>query len=109
MDCELTEWKVLATYKVESELSEFVRYLIYEKMSRQAASAVVDDYEDTLKQLKRVAGSLKYIDNQRLAELGYRRINFLRHRYYLIYRVNGDTAVVDGMYHELQDPDNIMR
>ena len=52
---------------------------------------------------------LKLVDNPELAKLGYRRINFKRHRYYFLYRIEGDTAIVDAMYHELQDPNNVMR
>ena len=102
-------WRVLATDDVEEDLSEFVQYLLFEKMSEQAAEAVLEDYDETLDELERVAGSLKLVDNPRLAKLGYRRINFKRHRYYFLYRIAGDTAIVDAMYHELQDPDNVMR
>ena len=105
----LKTWKVLATDDVEEDLSEFVQYLLFEKMSKQAADAVLEDYDETLDELERVAGSLKTVDNPRLAKLGYRRINFKRHRYYFLYRVEGGTAIVDAMYHELQDPNNVMR
>ena len=106
---QLKTWKVLATDAVEENLSEFVQYLLFEKMSEQAANALIEDYDETLDELEKVAGSLKLVDNQRLAKLGYRRINFIRHRYYFLYRVEGDTAIVDAMYHELQDPNNVMR
>ena len=106
---QLNIWKVLATDDVEEDLSEFVQYLLFEKMSDQAADAVLKDYDETLDELERVAGSLKLVDNPRLAKLGYRRINFKRHRYYFLYRIVGNTAIVDAMYHELQDPDNVMR
>lgn len=106
---QLNTWKVFATDDVEEDLSEFVQYLLFEKMSEQAANAVIDDYDETLDELERVAGSLKLVNNPKLARLGYRRINFKWHRYYFLYRVEGDTAIVDAMYHELQDPDNVMR
>lgn len=102
-------WKVLATDDVEKDLSEFVQYLLYEKLSEQAADAVIQDYDDTLEVLERVAGSLKTVDNPRLAKLGYKRINFQRHNYYFLYRIERNTAIVDGMYHELQDQNGIMR
>jgi hypothetical protein len=38
-------WRVLATEDVEEDLSEFVRYLLYEKLSEQAADAVLQDYD----------------------------------------------------------------
>lgn len=106
---QLNTWEVLATDDVEEDLSEFVQYLLFDKMSEQAANAVLEDYDETLDELEIVAGSLKTVDNPRLAKLGYRRINFKRHRYYFLYRVEGDTAIVDAMYHELQDPNNVMR
>ena len=106
---QLNTWKVFATDDVEEDLSEFVQSLLFEKMSEQAAEAVLEDYDETLDELERVAGSLKLVDNPRLAKLGYRRTNFKRHRYYFLYRIAGDTAIVDAMYHELQDPDNVMR
>ena len=105
----LHTWKVLVADDVEEDLSEFVHYLLFEKMSEQAANAVLEDYDETLDELESVAGSLKLVDNPRLANLGYRRINFKRHRYYFLYRIEGDTAIVDAMYHELQDPNNVMR
>ncbi len=106
---QLNTWRVLATDDVEEDLSEFVQYLLFEKMSEQAANAVLEDYDETFDERKRTAGSLKLVDNPRLAKLGYRRINFKRHRYYFLYRVEGGTAIVDAMYHELQDPNNVMR
>ena len=81
---ELKTWKVLATDDVEEDLSDFVQYLLFEKMSEQAASAVLEDFDETLNELERVAGSLKPVDNPRLAGLGYRRISFKRHRYFLL-------------------------
>ena len=102
-------WKVFATDDVEEDLSEFVRYLLYEKLNEQAADAVIRDYDDTLSVLERVAGSLKTVDNLRLAKFGYKRINFQRYNYYLLFRLEGNTAVVDGMYHDLQDQNGIMR
>ena len=102
-------WRVMATDDVEEDLSGFVRYLLYEKLSEQAADAVLQDYDDTLDVLERVAGSLKTVDNPQLAKFGYKRINFQRHNYYFLYRLEGDIAIVDGMYHDLQDQNGIMR
>lgn len=75
---------MLATDDVEEDLSEFVQYLLFEKVSEQAANTVIEDYDETLEELEKVAGSLKLVDNQRLAKLGYRQNNFIRHRYYFL-------------------------
>ena len=43
-----------------------------------------------------------------LIELGYRRINFKFHRYFMLYRVEEDMVYADNIFHELQDYENRM-
>ena len=100
------DYKVVITEDAEADLDAFIGYLLFEKKNRQAATAVLDDFGLTKESLKRVAVSLKLCDNPKLNVLGYRRINFLSHRYFMSYRIEGDTAVVDNIFHELQDYEN---
>lgn len=102
-------YKVVVTIDAEEDLDRFIQYLIYEKQNVQAAQNVLDDFEATIESLKYAAGSLKLCDNPRLKQLGYRRINFLNHRYFLMYRVNENTVYVDNMFHELQDYENKLK
>ena len=44
----------------------------------------------------------------RLQMLGYRRINFLSHRYFMLYRIEEDIVFIDNIFHELQDYENRM-
>ena len=67
------------------------------------------DFGDTLNCLKNVAGSLSLCENQRLRALGYHRINFLRHRYFMLYRIEENTVFIDDIFHELQDYENKMK
>jgi len=100
------EYKVVITSDAEADLDGFLRYLLLEKKSDQAASNVLNDFEATKISLSKVAGSLKLCDNPRLRELGYRRMNFLSHRYFMLFRLEGNTAIVDNIFHELQDYEN---
>ena len=97
------DYKVVIASDAEEDLDGFIRYLLFEKQSTQAASNLLDDFEATKQSLSRVAGSLKLCDNPKLKEFGYRRINFLSHRYFMMYRIEGDVAIVDNIFHELQD------
>ena len=99
-------YKVVITSDAEEDLDGILRYLLLEKKSNQAASNVLNDFEATKVILSRVAESLKLCDNPRLKELGYRRMNFLSHRYFMLFRLEGDTAVIDNIFHELQDYEN---
>ena len=78
------DYKIVVTKDAEEDLDRFIKYLIFEKESLQAAQNVLDDYDATIESLKHVAGSLKLCDNPRLRQLGYRRINFLNHRYFMM-------------------------
>ncbi|MBQ6889033.1 MAG: type II toxin-antitoxin system RelE/ParE family toxin [Lachnospiraceae bacterium] len=102
------EYKIVIMEDAEEDLDKFVRYLLLEKKSEQAARNLLDDFESTIVSLSHIAGSLKECENPRLKELGYRRINFMTHRYFMLYRIDGDTVFVDNIFHELQDYENRM-
>lgn len=102
------DYKVVVTRDAEEDLEHFIEYLIFEKESMQAAQNVLNDYDATIESLKHVAGSLKLCDNPRLRKLGYHRINFLNHRYFILYRIEDDVVFVDNIFHELQDYENKM-
>ncbi len=102
------DYKVIITEDAEADMDKFVQYLLFEKKSEQAAGNLLDDFESTIAILAHSAESLKMCGNQYLKELDYRRINFLSHRYFMLYRVEGDTVFVDNIFHELQDYENKM-
>ncbi len=102
------DYKVIVTRDAQEDLERFIKYLIIEKESTQAAENILNDYDATIESLKHVAGSLKLCDNPRLRQLGYRRINFLNHRYFMLYRIVDNLVFVDNIFHELQDYENKM-
>ena len=101
-------YKVVITKDAEKDLDEFVKYLLFEKRNEQAARNVLNDYDATIVSLKIVAGSLKLCDNPRLRKYEYRRINFLHHRYFMMYRIVENVVYIDNIFHELQDYENKM-
>lgn len=103
------DYNVLVTQDAEENLNNYIWYLIYEKGNRQAAKNVLDDFEATKDCLKKVAGSLKDCENPRLRMLGYKRINFIKHRYFMLYRIVEGEVIVDAIFHELQDYENKMK
>lgn len=102
------DYKIVVTIDAEQDLDNYIKYLLYEKKSTQAAKNVLDDFEATKESLKYVASSLKLCDNPRLKQLGYRRINFLNHRYFMLYRIVDNVVVIDSIFHDLQDYENKM-
>ena len=102
------DYRIVVTEEAEEDLNRFIQYLLFIKKNHQAAINVLDDFEETVEMLKPVGGSLKMCDNSRLEELGYHRINFQKHRYFILYRIENDVVYVDDIFHELQDYENRM-
>ena len=97
------DYNVVLMEEAEADLDRFIAYLLFEKKNEQAAKNLLDDFEATKISLSRAAESLKLCDNPKLRKLGYRRKNFLSHRYFMLYRIEKGTAFVDKIFHELQD------
>ena len=102
------DYKIVLMSDAEEDFDRFITYLLFEKKSEQAARNLLNDFEETKTSLANVADSLKLCDNPKLRALGYRRINFLSHRYFMLYRIENDTVYVDNIFHELQDFENKM-
>lgn len=100
------DYNVIITEDAENDLDRYIRYLLFEKKSGQAAANLLNDFEETVQVLSSTAGGLKSCENPRLKEQGYKRINFQRHRYFMLFRVEGNDAIVDALFHELQDYEN---
>jgi plasmid stabilization system protein ParE len=100
-------YKVLIMPPAKRRLDGYVYYTAEKLNNKQAAKAILEDAKETKKRLSLVADSLRIIDNPLLAKYRYRKINFLKHRYLMIYRIQDDIVIVDGMYHESQDYESL--
>lgn len=103
------EYKVVLTSAAKIQFRNIINYLLYELESQQAATNVVDDFDDTVSRLSQVAGSLKLCDDRILRAKGYRTIHFKRHQYLMVYTIDQNTAYIEGIYHDLQDYENTLR
>lgn len=102
----MDSFDVIITPKALSQLNSYIDYLQYTLLNDQAARNVWQDAIETRDHLSKVAGSLKTCANPQLRKNGYRIINFLRHRYLMLYRIENQTVYVDAIYHQLQDYEN---
>ena len=103
------EYDVVLSVKAQIDFREIINYLVYELQNQQAATNVADDFDDTISRLSHVAGSLKLCDDSVLRARGYRTIHFRKHKYLMVYTIDGDRAYVEGIYHDLQDYEGILR
>ena len=96
-------YKVVVSKGAETELESFLLYLIVEKGNPQAAQNVLEDFTKTIDRLTLVADSLQYCKNPQLSNWGYRRINFVKHKYFMLYRIVENIVVVEAIFHQRQD------
>ena len=104
-----TDFKVIFTDKAEIQAQQILDYLACELENVQAALSVEQNMKDIAARLSHMVNSLKLCDDADLRALGYRTIHFRRHRYFMLYEVADDCAYVLGIYHDLQDYENILR
>lgn len=99
-------YSIVVTSDAEKDLEGFITYLLFEKKNEQAARNLLDDFEETKNILSNVAASLKDCDNPKLKQFGYKRTNFRKHRYFMLYRIEENMVIIDNMFHELEDYEN---
>lgn len=102
----MVSYKVITTPKTLQQLESYVDYIQYTLFNDSAAKSVWQDAQDTATELEIVAGSLLLCKHPKLKKLGYHPMFFLRHQYVMLYRIEGTTAFVEGIYHQLQDYEN---
>ena len=105
----MKSYTVKITNKAEKMMERYLAHLVYEKQNMQAAIAVSDDYDETVEELETVAGSMRFCDDADLKNREMRKIKLRRHDYILLYKVQGDTAIVEAVYHILQDYENLFK
>ncbi len=105
----MKQYRVKVTDDAKADLRRYRDYLIKNKKSPQAARNVVLDFRETRQKLENTAGSLADPESHKLVERGLKRINFSRHDYFLLYRIENDIVYITNMFHSLEDYENKLR
>ena len=100
-------YKVIITPPAKRRLDMFVAYVKNEFRNSQAAKNILLDAKESKVKLLTVADIVKKCDNPILAKHGYHKFKFLRHDFVMLYRIDGNKVIVDGMFHELQDYESV--
>ncbi len=102
----MRKYHVKVTDDAKEDFLRYRDYLIYVKKNPKAARNLVIDYRETRKQLENSVGSLRESDNENLKKRGIKRINFLKHDYFLLFRIEGGVVFVTNVFHFLEDFEN---
>ena len=96
-------YEVKSSERAEEQLDGIIGYVIYSLKSIAAAKAIMADLEEILSVLRETPGIYPFCSDAYLAEKGYRKIPFQKHRYILIYRVDGKNVYIVGIFHMLEN------
>lgn len=93
----------------EKQYDNILKYLAFKLKNPQAVSSVADDFDVAVSHLEETADLFEYCRSRKLADMGLRKLRLDNHRYLLVYRVEANKVIVEGIYHELQDYENAIR
>ncbi len=102
-------YSIEVTPNADADVERCYRYLVEVLHSWEAADAFLDDYYESLDKLSLVAGKLKMGEHPLMKSRALRRLNFHRHHYFLLYRMEGLTAVIIAVAHFRQDISNVLK
>lgn len=105
----MRKYKIIEAPRAKKDIKKYIGYLRNEKKSIQAAQALFDDYRATKRHLADIAGAIRESDNEKMKERGLKRINFMKHNYFFVFRIKGDNAEIAAMFHGLEDYENKLR
>ena len=100
------QYSVEVSELAERQFDNILDYLANEKHNPQAVNGVISDFDNAIDELEQKAGIYGFCQEERLRELGFHKIHLEKHKYVLVYRINGNRVIVEGMYHERQDYEN---
>lgn len=99
-------FRVEMSEKAELQYDNILDYVANILRNEQAVLAIIDDFDDAINTLEKMADSFEYCTSKRLRALNLRKFHLDKHKYLLIYRIVNDIVIIEGMYHELQDYEN---
>ena len=100
-------YKVIITPPAKRSLDRYVRYTAVTLQNKEAAISIIEDAKNTKTRFAKIANIISPCQNPVLAQFEYRKIHFRKHAFFMVYRIEGDKAIVDGMFHDLQDFDSV--
>ena len=96
-------YKVKMSDVAKEDLDSILAYLKYELKNPQAVRNVYQDYKETRKVLAKTADTKPEPQSTKLIERDLRRIDFRRHDYFMLYRIEGDKAIISNIFHHFHD------
>ena len=100
-------YRVEITDRAQEHFRGHIGYIIYKLRNPDAAWKLRDSLELAIDELSRQPESAPACIDPALKVFGYRKKRIPDSRYICLYRFHDDCVWVEGIYHELQDYENL--
>ncbi|MBQ6504600.1 MAG: type II toxin-antitoxin system RelE/ParE family toxin [Flexilinea sp.] len=101
------DYKVIITPRARRSLFRYIHYTATKLKNTQAAYSIEADARETKTRLSKIADIITLCEHPILSKFGYRKIHFRKHDFFMIYQIDGHKAIVEEMFHDLQDYESI--
>ena len=105
----MEEYTIDITPDASQDLEDCYLYILRVFKAFETAEAFLKDFDESMAKLQYVAGKLRIGDHPIMRERGLRRWNFLHHNYFMLFRMNGNTAEIVAIGHFRQDLRSVLR
>ncbi len=100
---------VETTDRAQDHFRGHIGYILYKLKNPDAAWNLRDALTKAEEELADHPETAPFCTDPALSGFGYRKKMILDTRYLCICRIEGDTVWIEGIYHELQDYENLFR
>ena len=104
----MQKYHVSSTRDADADTLRHYLYIRNVLMNPDAAEAYLVDYDETRELLSKSAGALRIGSHPLMKERGLRRINFVRHDYFMVFFVEASEAVIVAVGHFDEDLGNVI-
>lgn len=105
----MKQYKVIILSEAQKDLQKRIDYIVFRLNNKHAAKNVILDYLNTIKTLSHIAGSIRISDNKLLQERNLKRLNFQKHDYYLLFKIEDNIVKVTNIFHGREDVDEKLK
>lgn len=97
------DYELIITEKAQDLLDDLVRYLLFERCSRQAASHLLDSIQEVYRRMQSAPYSFPLCDDSILKRNGYRKALLPDMSYVIIFLIEDRSIYILGIFHELEN------
>ncbi len=96
-------YNLVITDQAQEHIDQIIDYVMFHLENPLAASAIIDDIEESYHQLEEHAEVFGYSEDSFLASKGYRKLKLRKHDYVVLYRVDKNNVFISGVFHTLEN------